>query len=76
MVVELGKYMAAESLTNGKWFVKMKRGDSVLGIVAWYRPWRQWVFQPSKMTEFSADCMDCIVGMLKSLNKKGEGSQG
>lgn len=56
----LGRYMTADLHRDEGgdfWTVNMRNGGSVLGKVAYYAPWKAWVFQPGEMTEFSADCL-------------------
>ena len=66
----LGPYMVADEQPGGRWYVHMKKGGSMLGSVAWYAPWKSYVFQPEEMTEFSADCLRALSDFLASINGK------
>jgi len=67
----LGPYMMADEQPGGRWYIHMKRGGSMLGSVAWYGPWKQYVFRPEEMTEFSGDCLAAISTFLVSLGTRG-----
>lgn len=53
---------------GGHWSCLNRRGRNELGRCAFYRPWKQWVFQPQPSTEFSADCLEDIAHFLRQLN--------
>lgn len=72
----LGPYMVADGRAGGRWYIHMKRGGSMLGIVDWYAPWKKFVFQPEEMTEFSDDCLRVLSDFLVSLNKKCQPNDG
>lgn len=43
---------------------------SVLGIIKWYGPWRQYCFEPNDFTVWSDGCLEQISGFLKKLNQE------
>lgn len=63
----IGPYMVANEQPGGRWYVRMKRGGSMLGSVVWYAPWKRFVFQPGEMTEFSADCLRSLGDFMDTL---------
>lgn len=48
--------------------VKTLRGD-LLGSIVWYRPWKQYVFEPMDAV-FSSDCMQDIAAKVEALTKE------
>lgn len=55
----------------GYWSCKNNKSKVTLGIVEYYRPWKQWCYIPfSTSVVFSADCLDDISHFLGQLNKK------
>jgi hypothetical protein len=55
--------------TTSRWQVCNNRSGDELGIIAWYGSWRQYCFEPSGPTVYSAGCLDDIshfIGQLKA----------
>lgn len=44
-----------------------KSGEQ-LGILSWYKPWKQYVFSSHEGCVFNHSCLSDILGFLKSLN--------
>ncbi len=44
-----------------------KKSANRLGIIKWYRPWRQYAFFPEKDTLFNVDCLSDIQSHIKEL---------
>ena len=71
----LGKYMRARPEVNpGRGVTKiwtiLARDNFILGKVAWYNPWRQYVFEPASSTLFNATCLTEMVTFLKDETEK------
>lgn len=49
------------------WSVDAKSSGECLGIIEWYRPWRQYCFFPSPNTVFSRDCNESINRRIQEL---------
>ena len=67
--IRVGRFMTAHEVMphpRGAWMVRGK-GDAVLGYVEWYAPWRQYVFQPARDTEFSSDCLRAVTSFMGAL---------
>ncbi len=43
-----------------RWLVSNLKGDSLLGVVKWYAPWRRYCFFPLTDTLFDYGCMSEI----------------
>jgi hypothetical protein len=74
MSESLGSYMVAEEMPNPgrktrRWSVTARSGGT-LGIVQWYGAWRQYVFQPGTMSEFSAGCLRDLAAFLERVNRE------
>lgn len=70
----LGRHMVAQRQSSGGWYVGTKRGNAILGLIAWNAQWRQFVFRPLDMAEFSGDCLADLAEFLTELNAAGEGA--
>jgi len=73
--VELGQYMIARQLVNVKlkteiWAIENKNSGSVLGIVKWHSPWRQYCLFSNLGIVFSIGCLQKIESFMKQLNEK------
>jgi len=47
-----------------------KKEESVLGIIKWYAPWRQYCFYPEGNTIWSKGCMQEVINFLILLKIK------
>lgn len=56
--------------SQNKWGVRHKDSDTLLGKIAWYNPWRQYVFEPEMCTVFSAGCQHDIGNFLDKLKEQ------
>jgi len=74
---ELGRYMVAElapaqpeSGKTKRWLIRNRTSGAALGVVAWYGPWRQYVYSPHAHLDIvlAASCLDDISGFLKRVN--------
>lgn len=52
------------------WQVHSNSSNVILGMIRWYSPWRQYVFEPSDGTIFNIDCMNEISQQVASLTKQ------
>lgn len=75
MSERIGKYLQVEHhpphgerKTSG-WTVLANDGG-MLGIVRWYGPWRQYTFEPSAGTVFSAGCLKDLTAFLERVNRE------
>ena len=44
-----------------------KRSRDLLGVVAWYGPWRQYTFNPMARTTYSSGCLRDIAHYIDAL---------
>ena len=65
--VDEGPSASGKTMTRS---VRSKSGGDLLGLISWYGPWRQYVFQPQPQTVFSHDCMLSISRYCYSLNQQ------
>ena len=68
------KYMTFELAdrkpkTTG-WNVVNNKSGALLGIVEWYGPWRQYVFEAIDQPIFNNACLEELVAFLTDLNNK------
>ena len=66
--MRVGKFMLAETVVpapNGVWLVRSIKSGVVLGGIEWYAPWRQYVFQPERDTEYSPDCLRALAAFME-----------
>ena len=70
-LVPLGRFMVGHELTEDVIHIENKRSHGTLGYAEWSRDWKMHVFVPEDGTEFSADCLEEIVKLLKRLDAKG-----
>lgn len=64
----VGKFMTAETVIpapEGVYTVHSKSGAAI-GAVEWYAPWKQYVFQPERDTEFSPDCLRALAEFMEA----------
>ena len=50
------------------WYCVGQNNNDLLGIVKWYRPWRQYCFFPEPNTVFNVGChkdIDDFIGQLR-----------
>jgi len=47
--------------------VRSRRSGEFLGRIAWYSPWRRYVFSPMEMTDYDAECLEDIALFLGCL---------
>lgn len=65
----IGKYLNAEMLPDvpgrktHRWDILTKDGDR-LGMIEWYPPWRQYTFNPFRLTTYSAGCLNDLARFL------------
>ena len=65
----IGRFVEAEVWANdpegrGRWGIYTRSRAQFLGIVEWYRPWRQFIFVPATNTVYSAGCLKDIAAFL------------
>jgi hypothetical protein len=53
------------------WDCKNSRSGTVLGIVKWYSPWRQYCYFPTVQAVYSTGCLNDITHFIGQL-KEGE----
>ena len=51
-----------------EWDVFSKSQNSFLGMVSWYAPWRQYVFEPEMDSVFNNGCLDAISSFCTEQN--------
>ena len=72
--VQLGKLMEATKQPPGRgcvfpwWAIVCCRHGNRLGDVRYHPGWRQYVFEPRGITQFSYDCLDEMRRFLLRLN--------
>lgn len=62
----------AASVTFGPraYVIHMRKGGSVLGTVKYFKRWKQFVFQPEEMTEFSPDCLAALADFMTKMKER------
>lgn len=53
---------------TGVWRVLSKSQGSLLGMVKWYGPWRQYIFEPMPDCVFNNGCLDAISSFCSEQN--------
>jgi len=43
------------------------KNEEILGVIRWFCPWRQYVFEPYDNTTWSADCLLKVHGFISGL---------
>lgn len=51
------------------WHCRNRRNCGLLGMVKWYRPWRQYCFFPKSDTIFNFSCLEDINKFMRQLAK-------
>jgi hypothetical protein len=49
--------------------VVSQSSSDVLGRIAWYGPWRQYVFYPADGTLYNLDCLEVIADRVATCNR-------
>lgn len=49
------------------WWCHNNRTGGTLGMVEWYRPWKQYIFNAHDDSLFSADCLQDIIHFMSQL---------
>ena len=53
------------------WTCFNNKSKSMLGMVEYYKPWKQWVFSTEdQMDVFSVSCLEDIIDFMKQLSKE------
>lgn len=47
--------------------VVTKDGNTLLGQISWYGPWRQYAFMPNANTVFERQCLTDIMNFIKKI---------
>ena len=59
------------TILDGIWNCVNNRHQTVLGVVSYYKPWKQYVFNAEDPADiFSQDCLEDIIDFMKQLNKE------
>jgi len=55
---------------TGHWNCLNRKSESTLGAVSYYRPWRQFVYEPNELGDiiFNSSCLRDIAHFLDQLN--------
>ena len=61
-----------QTVLNGCWNCLNRESGDVLGSVSYYKPWRQFVFEPDELGDiiFNSSCLRDIAHFLNQLNEK------
>ena len=51
------------------------RTKETLGMIKWYGPWRQYIFEPLHDTFYSWDCLETISNYIKKLMDERRGNK-
>ena len=70
----LGRRMVASRMRGDNWCVGTKSGNDFLGLIEWHGTWKQFVFRPVDMAEFSGDCLAAIAAFMTKLDARREGA--
>jgi hypothetical protein len=66
----MGKHMVGHELTDEVVQITNKRAGISLGYTEWQEDWKTHVFVSEDGMEFSADCLEEIVKLLKRLDAR------
>lgn len=55
--------------TGDRWFCINNKSGAVLGEVAWYPAWRQYIYEPYVDTVYSVGCLNDIAAFLDQISK-------
>lgn len=59
-----------QTIMNGFWNCVNNKHKTVLGVVSYYKPWKQFVFNAEDPSDiFSQDCLADIIDFMKQLNE-------
>jgi len=47
-----------------------RNGKYILGIIEWYGPWRQYVFQSKEIIVWNKDCLQDVINVINQLKTK------
>lgn len=63
------KYISFEqTIMGGFWNCTNNKSATVLGVVSYYKPWKQYVFNAENASDiFSQDCLEDIIDFMKQL---------
>jgi len=59
--------LVAEKPKTNVYHVRAKSSGEYLGRVAWYFPWRQYVFEPATATIWSRGCLMEVITFIEKL---------
>ena len=61
-----------QTILVGIWNCINNRHSTILGVVSYYTPWKQYVFNAEDTGDiFSQDCLEDIIDFMKQLTKIG-----
>ena len=75
MAENIGRYMVASEVgpipgrVTQRWLIECRHGTA-LGHVQWLSSWRQYVFLPAPMTEYSAGCPQDMASFLERVTRQ------
>ena len=52
---------------TGVWHVTSRTHGELLGVIAWYPPWRQYCFNPQAYCVFNGECLSTIIDFMKEI---------
>ncbi len=62
---------AQQSPKTSVWECKNAKSGTVLGIVKWYGPWRQYCYFPTVQAVYSAGCLNDMADFINQLEMIG-----
>lgn len=66
----MSKYLEFQRLVE-EMIVLNKKTKTSLGRIIYYKPWKQYVFEPKHYTVFNDECLEDIVNQIKAMNAEG-----
>ncbi len=68
---QLGRWMVVEVLANNRrtyrWLVWSQQSGRLLGEIAWYGRWGQYVFKPDPNSAFNRECLNDLIEFLEAV---------
>jgi hypothetical protein len=65
------RFICFQQYQPDQWGCYNRKSKDGLGVVFWYKPWKQWCFTPDTKTVFSTDCLADIIHFIGQLPKGG-----
>ena len=65
--IEFNQESKEHTMHQANWVCRNKKGGEELGIVEWYKLWKQWCYFPTCPAVYSKGCLDDISHFVSQL---------